>query len=124
MRYLSAALYLLTAVVALWWGLYEVMHAVYGVRPSWWHLLIFVGGVVLLAGAVMTLISSGTLARWVVPIGLALLLVYFGPAVFVTLRALRDTAIDWTDWASVIGTAVLIAASAVAATFGALQARR
>lgn len=86
MRYLIGLLYLLTALVGLYWSVYLAMTGLYGVPFSPWYVVIFVGSLVLLAGAVFWCVSTSEWTRWMPIIGSVLLSMYFVPAIIAVLR--------------------------------------
>lgn len=85
MRHLIGILYLLTAFTGLYWSLYLTMTGIYGVPFSLWYLVIFIGGVLLLIGAILWWASSREWVRWLPLVGSGLLALYFVPAFIVVL---------------------------------------
>jgi hypothetical protein len=77
-------LYTLTALTGLYWSIYLTMTGLYGVPFSRWYVVVFIGGVVLLIGAVLWWTTRTEWTRWLPISGSLLLAAYFIPA-FVTL---------------------------------------
>jgi hypothetical protein len=84
MRILIGALYLATALVGLYWSVYLTLTGLYGVPFSRWYVVLLIGGVVLLIGAILWWTSNREWTRWFPIIGSALLGSYFVPA-FITM---------------------------------------
>lgn len=113
----------MTAIVALCWGIYDYLHAVYGVPPSTLVWFLFGGAAILLVSAVLNLTSPSRSVGWIAVAGSAALLVYFVPATVGTIRGfLRPLSIVSTiDLAAVIGTAILMMTSLAGALSRVLQ---
>ena len=93
MKILIGALYLSTALIGLYWSVYLTLAGLYGVPFSRWYVGLFVGGLVLLIGAILWWTSSREWTRWFPIIGSVLLGSYFVPA-FITL--VRQGQVDLT----------------------------
>lgn len=123
MRYSLAVLHVITAIVALCWGIYDYLHAVYGVPPSTLVWFLFGGAAILLVSSVLNLTSPSRSVGWIAVAGSAALLVYFVPATVETVKGfLRPLSIVSTiDLAAVIGTVILVMTSLAGALSRALQ---
>lgn len=108
MRHMVGLLYLLTALMALYWAVYLTMTGLYGAPFSRWYVVVFIGGLVLLAGSVLWWTSASAWTRWIPIIGSFLLAAYFVPA-FVTMLCQGRT-----DLVRVILVAMVIASVIVA----------
>ncbi len=80
MRHLIGILYLLTALVGLYWSLWLTFLGLYNVPFSLWYVVIFVGALVQLVGAVLWWASTSSWTRWVPIVGSLLLASLFVPA--------------------------------------------
>lgn len=87
MRHLIGVLYLLTALVGLYWSVRLTLIGLYAVPFSPWYIVVCIGAVVLLAGAVLWWASVSTWTRWLPIVGSALLATYFIPAALEMLRS-------------------------------------
>lgn len=86
MRHLVGGLYTITALTGLYWSIYLTMTGLYGVPFSRWYLVLFLGGVVLLIGAILSWTTTTVWARWLPIAGSLLLSAYFVPAFITVLR--------------------------------------
>jgi hypothetical protein len=80
MRHLTGVLYLLTALVGLYWALWWTFTGLYGVPFSLWYVVIFMGVLVQLVGAILWWASTSSWTRWVPVVGSLLLASLFVPA--------------------------------------------
>ena len=87
MRHLIGVLYLLTALVGLYWSVRLTLTGLYAVPFSPWYIVVCIGAVVLLAGAVLWWASVSTWTRWLPIVGSVLLASYFVPAAVEMLRS-------------------------------------
>ena len=122
-RYSLAVLHVITGIVALCWGVYDYLHAVYGVPPSTLVWFLFAGAAILLVSSVLNLTSSSRSVGWFAVAGSAALLVYFVPANVEAVKGfLRPMSIvSAIDLAAAIGAATLTMFSLAGALSRALQ---
>ena len=122
MRHLIGVLYLLTALVGFYWSVYLSMTGLYGVPFSRWYVVILIGSLVLLAGALFWWTSKSEWTRWMPIIGSALLASYFVPAI---IEVLRDGGFAQPMKLLVrVGVVVLVVASLLVAVGNKLQTGR
>jgi hypothetical protein len=86
MKHVIGLLYLATALVGFYWSIFLTLTGLYGIPFSRWYVVIFIGAVVLLIGAILWWASSSEWTRWFPLIGSVLLAAYFIPAGIVLIR--------------------------------------
>jgi hypothetical protein len=86
MKHVIGLLYIVTALVGFYWAIYLTLTGLYGLPFSRWYIVIFIGALVLLVGAILWWTSSSPWTRWVPIVGSLLLGAYFIPAAIVLLR--------------------------------------
>jgi hypothetical protein len=86
MKHIIGLLYLATALVGFYWSIYLTLTGLYGLPFSTWYVVIFIGAVVLLVGAILWWASSSEWTRWFPIVGSILLGSYFIPAGIVLLQ--------------------------------------
>jgi hypothetical protein len=86
MKHLIGLLYLATALTGFYWSIYLTLTGLYGLPFSRWYIVIFIGAVVLLTGAVLWWVSTSPWTRLLPIIGSVLLCSYFVPAAIVLIR--------------------------------------
>jgi hypothetical protein len=108
MKHVIGLLYLATAGVGLYWAVYLTLTGLYGLPFSRWYVVLLIGGLVLLIGAILWWTSSSEWTRWFPIIGSVLLASYFVPGFIMLVRQGR------VDLVQVL-ILVLVVASLVAA---------
>lgn len=58
MKALTVAVYLITGSVCLYWSALTFFSGMYGIGFPWWALVVFVGALVLVAGAALAWSSA------------------------------------------------------------------
>jgi hypothetical protein len=86
MKHIIGLLYLATALTGFYWSIYLTLTGLYGLPVSRWYIVIFIGAVVLLAGALLWWVSTSPWTRLLPIIGSVLLCCYFVPAAIVLIR--------------------------------------
>jgi hypothetical protein len=86
MKHVIGLLYLGTALVGFYWSIFLTLTGLYGIPFSPWFVVIFIGALVLLIGAILWWASSIEWTRWFPIIGSVLLGSYFIPAGIVLIR--------------------------------------
>lgn len=79
MKHVIGLLYLITAFIGLRWAVYLAMTGLYGVPFSPWVLVVLIGGLLLLVGAILWWSSSKSWTQWLPILGSLLLATYFLP---------------------------------------------
>jgi uncharacterized membrane protein len=82
---LKAVLYLLTGFACLFWGVPMLLIGQYGGSVSYllWHVLVLLAALTLMAGGIMSWVSSKGQSEWVSLIGTFVLFCYFAPAAII-----------------------------------------
>lgn len=86
MKHLIGLLYVAAAMLGFYWSIYLTLTGLYGLPFSRWYVVIFIGAVVLLVGAILWWTSSREWTRWLPIVGSALLGAYFFPAAILLIR--------------------------------------
>jgi len=79
-------LYLLTGIVCLYWSALTFFAGIYGIGFPWWALIVALGSLGLIAGAILTWASISKWSERISTIGACILAAYFVPALYVSLR--------------------------------------
>jgi hypothetical protein len=87
MRWLIASIYMLTALVGLYWSVSLTLTGLYGVPFSWAYAALFVGALLLAAGSVLTGAATRGWTLWLPVTGSGIVAGYF---VWATLLLMRD----------------------------------
>jgi len=85
-KHVIGLLYLATALVGFYWSIYLTLIGLYGIPFSPWYVVILIGAMVLLIGAILWWASSREWTRWFPIVGSVLLGSYFIPASIVLIR--------------------------------------
>ena len=80
MKHVVGILYLSAALVGFYWSFYLTMTGLYGVPFSPWYIVLFVGALVMLIGAIFWWTSAKSWTRWFPIIGSGMLAAFFLPA--------------------------------------------
>ena len=87
MRHLIGVLYLLTALIGLYWSLRLTLTGLYAVPFSLWYVVVWIGAIMLLVSGVLQWASASTRTRWLPVAGSLLLASYFVPAALEMVRS-------------------------------------
>jgi hypothetical protein len=85
-KHLIGLLYVVTSLVGFYWSIYLTSFGLYGAPFSPWYVVIFIGALILLLGAILWWASSSEWTRWFPIIGNVLLASYFVPACIALVR--------------------------------------
>ena len=104
-----ATLYLLTGFAGLYIAIQLTLTGMYGLPFSWWYVVVAVGSLILILGAILVWASGRAWTEWIPLVGSALLASYFIPAIIVTLRRyLQGTIPGGEDFAIRVAFALLV----------------
>ncbi|MGE0407040.1 MAG: hypothetical protein AB7O65_12140 [Candidatus Korobacteraceae bacterium] len=116
MKHTVGMLYLLTAALGLYWSIYLTMTGMYGLPFSRWFVVVFIGGLVLLLGAIFWWTSARAWTRWLPIIGSGMLAAYFLPAFVSNIQEFMDAfSRPTTDRVLALGSVLLAITSLVVA---------
>lgn len=116
MKHLIGVLYVLTGLVGLYWSVRLTLTGLYAVPFSPWYIVVCIGAVMLLAGAVLSWVSMSTWTQWLPVVGSLLLASYFVPAAVDMLRSYsRSEVAGGAQLATRLAVVALVLASLTAA---------